>query len=297
MRLLVVCPKCQRQYDATGRDVGSRFRCRCGEVVTVQQPEGHDAAVVRCSSCGAPRHEGSQRCEYCNADFTVREQDLDTICPNCFARVSDHAQFCDHCGKPLAAEPLSAVDTLLTCPVCRGDRRLFGRTVGGFGLMECRVCAGLWVETAIFQQLIDHARQTGETAEQWLHTDFSRHLPAVGSTPASSHGYLPCPVCGTLMLRQNYEHRSGIVVDYCRRHGMWFDADKLSRLVDWIHGGGIEAAQLDREQEAERAARLQAAGISRAPMAGNMLSAGASEHEASFWVSCGLMLARLFTGC
>ncbi|HEX3998406.1 MAG TPA: zinc ribbon domain-containing protein [Pirellulales bacterium] len=296
MRLLVACPKCQRQYDATGREIGSRFRCRCGEVLTVHQPQGHDAAVVRCSSCGAPRHEGSTRCEYCSADFTLREQDLDTICPQCFARVSDQARFCDHCGKPLAAEPLDNVDTLLTCPICRGDHRLFSRPVGGFGIMECRICAGLWIEIAIFQQLIDHARQTGETAEKWLRTDFSRHLPTAGKSTGMSRGYLPCPVCSTLMLRQNYEHRSGVIVDYCKPHGMWFDADKLSRLVEWIHGGGIEAAQCDREQEAARAARFQAAGISGAPMAGSMLAADDGAHEASFLLHCGLLVARLFMG-
>ena len=195
MRLLVACSKCQRQYDATGREVGSRFQCRCGEVLTVNQPESHESAVVRCASCGAPRHDGSRRCEFCNADFTLHEQDLDTICPKCFARVSDHARFCDHCGKPLAAEPLGNVDTLLTCPVCRGDRRLFSRTVGGFGIMECRVCAGLWIESGIFQQLIDHARQSCETAEEWLRTDFSRHLPTASHAGGGSHGYLPCPVC------------------------------------------------------------------------------------------------------
>ena len=241
-----------------------------------------------------PRHDGSRRCEFCNADFTLHEQDLDTICPKCFARVSDHARFCDHCGKPLAAEPLGNVDTLLTCPVCRGDRRLFSRTVGGFGIMECRVCAGLWIESGIFQQLIDHARQSCETAEEWLRTDFSRHLPTASHAGGGSHGYLPCPVCTTLMLRQNFEHRSGVIVDYCKRHGMWFDADKLSRLVEWVHGGGIEAARCDREQEAARVAKYQATGSSAASTAGNMLSA--DPHEASFWLHCGLIVARLFMG-
>ena len=71
MRLLVACPKCHRQYEAAGRLIGKRFRCRCGEIVPISQPQGHDAAVVRCSSCGAPRSEGSAQCKFCGADFTT----------------------------------------------------------------------------------------------------------------------------------------------------------------------------------------------------------------------------------
>ena len=52
MRLLVACPECPRQYDASRRHIGSRFRCHCGALVEVRQPQGHDARVVRCSSSG-----------------------------------------------------------------------------------------------------------------------------------------------------------------------------------------------------------------------------------------------------
>lgn len=292
MRLLVACSKCQRQYDATGREIGSRFRCRCGEVLTVNQPQSHESAVVRCSSCGAPRQEGSRRCEFCSADFTLREQDLDTICPNCFARVGDRARFCDHCGKPLSAEPLGVADTPLKCPACRGATRLFSRMVGGFGLMECHVCAGLWVENAIFQQLLDHARQQNPTADEWLRTGFGQnHAPAAAH---ACHGYLPCPECGELMLRQNFMHRSRVITDVCKQHGIWFDADKLSSLLDWAHGGGVELAEKERDQAAAQASRLQAAGLSGTSTALNLLSA--DPHDPSFLLRCGLLVARLFTG-
>ena len=294
MRLLVACSKCQRQYDATGRDVGSRFRCRCGEVLTVSQAESHESAVVRCASCGAPRREGSRRCEFCNADFTLRELDLDTICPSCFARVSDHARFCDHCGKPLSAEPLSVVDTLLVCPVCRGDRRLFSRTIGGLGLMECHVCAGMWVEIAIFQQLIAHARQANPTADEWLHAGFERHPATAGTIKAAPHGYLPCPDCGELMLRQNYQHRSGVVIDLCKRHGVWFDADKLSRLLDWVHCGGIDAAKTERQQATAQAARFQAIDIARSEAIANLPSARDEVRSATAWMDAVAIVARLF---
>ncbi len=210
-------------------------RARCRQPVSLSVRRGVDgqSAGRACFRGGSlrilrrTRREGSRRCEFCNADFTLHEQDLDTICPSCFARVSDHARFCDHCGKPLAAEPLNVVDTPLVCPACRGDRRLFNRTIGGFGLMECHVCAGLWVENAIFQQLIEHACQTSPTANEWLKTDFGGHASPAPATASAPHGYLPCPVCSGLMLRQNYQHQSRVIIDICKRHGVWFDADKL----------------------------------------------------------------------
>ena len=105
MRLLVQCPACRRQYDATQRQIGSQFRCHCGEVVTVQRPKGHEARVVRCSACGAARGDDNpDRCPYCQASFTLHERDLNTVCPHCLALVSDQARFCHHCGGGLAPE-------------------------------------------------------------------------------------------------------------------------------------------------------------------------------------------------
>ena len=184
MRLLISCPACRRQYDASERSIGSRFRCRCGTIVTIARPQGHDASVVRCASCGAPRRDETPCCVFCGADFTLREQDLDTICPHCLARISDRAKFCDHCGNPLAAEPLSITETLLACPLCdarspvgvpasacnhtikrelqrpaqagtpTAGPRLQSRLVNGSAVVECPSCAGIWVGAETFRQLI-----------------------------------------------------------------------------------------------------------------------------------------------
>ena len=94
MRLIVACEQCRQQYDASGLTVGAKFRCGCGGVVTVAEPQGHDAAVVRCSSCGAPRDEGASACSHCQSDFTIHETDLHAVCPQCLARISQRAKFC-----------------------------------------------------------------------------------------------------------------------------------------------------------------------------------------------------------
>jgi Zn-finger nucleic acid-binding protein len=57
-------------------------------------------------------------------------------------------------------------------------------------------------------------------------------------------------ICGALMNRRNYGRKSGVIVDVCARHGLWFDLDELDRLLRWIHEGGeARAEKLYREQE------------------------------------------------
>ena len=68
--------------------------------------------------------------------------------------------------------------------------------------------------------------------------------------------YRPCPECGKLMHRMNFGRRSGIILDSCRPHGLWFDANELDRVVRWIHTGGeSEARRLKREMDADLARR------------------------------------------
>ena len=83
MRLLVACDACQRQYEATSRQVGSRFHCHCGNAITIAQPIGHDASVVRCSSCGAPRESGAAACGFCGGDFTLHGRKSGVIVDLC----------------------------------------------------------------------------------------------------------------------------------------------------------------------------------------------------------------------
>jgi len=244
MRLLVACEKCLRQYDATGRSPGSRFRCHCGEVVTVRQPEGRDAAVVRCSSCGAPRQEGSTSCQFCGADFTLHERDLNTVCPKCMARVSDHARYCHHCGTALLPESVAGSQTSLICPVCRRPPHLRSRRIGDVSVLECDRCSGLWLGNEVFQHLTERASSDGAEVDPLfacLHTR-AAHLDLPEEKAQQGWRYRNCVVCGKMMLRRNYGH-SGVIVDICKQHGVWFDADELPRILAWIRSGGMAKAE------------------------------------------------------
>jgi len=254
VRLLVACPKCRRQYDASGWAVGSRFRCHCGDVVKVREPKRHDAAVVRCSSCGAPREERDAACRFCGADFTLHERDLHTVCPGCFARVSDSARFCHHCGLRLAPECLAGAATPLHCPACSESSLLTNRRIGDSSAMECGRCAGLWLGNDTFQQLSERAESETLDLDRLFdasHAQASPRGPADQSEPEGWR-YRKCPACGQIMHRRNYAGASGVIVDFCREHGVWFDADELRRILAWIRSGGLAKA---KEEQARRAAQ------------------------------------------
>jgi Zn-finger nucleic acid-binding protein len=50
------------------------------------------------------------------------------------------------------------------------------------------------------------------------------------------------------MHRRNYGRRSGVIIDSCAKHGLWFDASELDELLLWVRRGG-EAATARRQEE------------------------------------------------
>jgi len=247
MRVLVACPECHRQYDASRRRLGSQFRCHCGHVLVVRRPQGHDAPVVRCSACGAARPENATHCPYCQAEFTLHERDLDTVCPHCLALVSHQARFCHHCGTGLVPELEAGADTDLLCPACQDGHRLASRQLGTehVAVLECGRCAGFWMGHEAFRQLVERAQREALPAYTTLETPqqvaAKFALPAGPVAPERHRHvsfYRPCAVCGKLMNRLNYAHESGVRIDVCRDHGIWFDADGLARILAWVRAGG-----------------------------------------------------------
>lgn len=239
MRLLVKCPSCSQKYDATKRKIGSRFRCRCGKVVEIAQPKAHEASVIHCSACGASREKGERTCKYCGSDFTIHELDLNTVCPGCLARVSDRARYCHHCATSLGVEAVAGEESALQCPACE-DRQLVSRRLESISTtaMECQVCAGLWIGLESFHDLLT-LEARGGTGQAVSHRQ-----AAAEARPAKR--YRPCPQCRELMMPRHFgKGRSGIILDVCGQHGLWFDCDELSHLIAWIRSGGLESVQQD----------------------------------------------------
>ncbi len=259
LRHLVACDHCERQYDASRRRAGDRFHCRCGEMITVPAPVGHDAAVVRCSACGGVRLDREPACRYCGADFTLHERDLHTLCPECAARISDRARFCHHCATPIAPQEMAGEATQYACPACGEDRPLHSRALGDprVSVMECGSCGGLWLDNVVFELLEERFRGSAVSATTFAHEKYRGR--GDGERDRAAPFYRKCPLCDTLMHRRNYGRRSGVLVDTCKAHGIWFDLGELDTVLRWVRAGGLDRAEKWAKQTREhdaKAARL-----------------------------------------
>ena len=194
------------------------------------------AGALACPDCGAPASPDSTRCAYCGVALAV------VACPNCLGRLFKGAKHCSHCGA-VVGEPSAPMPTNLHCPRCKSG--LVMVTVGTAQLGECESCGGTWVDARTFDQIV------AEKEEQAL--VLAAALPGfkVKTAEARLERYWPCPACQALMNRVNFAHISGVVLDVCRAHGVWFDQDELRQLVEFIRSGGLERARtLDRAQPA-----------------------------------------------
>ncbi len=242
MRLLTRCYACHRQYDVSHRPPKSQFRCRCTKVLTVPDVEAqsHDAAVVRCSGCGGPRHGQEESCNYCGATFTLLEKDLHVICPTCFTRISAHAKFCHSCATPIVIEQELGKESKLACPVCDGGPKLVSRSLGPSqtAVLECPSCAGIWISHGLFERAVRHNQeQAVPPAAAGVRGDSSK-VHQVKMRRQQGPMYRKCPECQNIMNRQNYARRSGIIIDICAQHGIWFDAQELEAILEWLRRGG-----------------------------------------------------------
>ena len=50
------------------------------------------------------------------------------------------------------------------------------------------------------------------------------------------------------MHRLNFGRKSGIILDSCHPHGLWFDANELDAVVRWIRSGGESAARRHKDE-------------------------------------------------
>ena len=67
--------------------------------------------------------------------------------------------------------------------------------------------------------------------------------------------YAPCPECSQLMNRVNFARCSGVIIDICKGHGTWFDREELTRIVEFIRAGGLEASRSREKAELEEERR------------------------------------------
>ena len=199
--------------------------------------------TLHCQSCGASVGEDDLQCPYCRSQLAT------VACPKCFGMVGIHASHCARCGAAIVRAEEAASD--LACPGC--SARLVTTSVGGVGLEQCHACGGLWVGQANFERIAADRAERGEVLGA---------LPGAGpKVPVRLEAvhYLPCPRCRKLMNRVNYGRISGVVLDVCKDHGLWFPRDEFRQVLEFIDAGGLEKSRARRVQEEAEQRRQPAA--------------------------------------
>jgi Zn-finger nucleic acid-binding protein len=195
-----------------------------------------ESEATNCPSCGAGVASDWPNCRHCGVRLATM------ACPSCFGMMLLGSKFCPHCAavavewRPDAAEA--------KCPHCTGE--MFGGSVGTTTVHECSRCFGLWLDRTSFDAVCrDRERQASLLAER----PQAELGQGGGLEPVR---YRTCPVCIQLMNRVNYAGCSGVIIDVCPAHGVWFDRDELQRIVAFLQSGGMDRA---RKREMENLAR------------------------------------------
>lgn len=195
--------------------------------------------ALNCPNCGAGVESDRTQCQFCRCR-------LKTVgCPACLGLMFEGSKFCGHCGARAVETAVTDASKLGHCPRCKIKLGLL--QIGETSMRECERCDGMWADVATFE----HLCATSEERSAVLGFLGERNRTV---EPSSTISYVPCPDCGQLMNRSNFAKASGVIIDICKQHGVWFDAGELPRIIEFIQKGGMGIAR-EREKMAIDAER------------------------------------------
>lgn len=191
---------------------------------------------LNCPSCGAGVASDSTECEFCKTRLKT------VACPKCLGLMFVGTKFCGHCGAKAVETHLAEGDHPGNCPRCRLSLELL--EIGEIKVRTCAKCDGIWADVETFENIC----ATREQQSAVLGFIGNRESKA---EPLAKISYVPCPDCGQLMNRSNFAHASGVIIDICKKDGVWFDAEELPRIIEFIQKGGMEMARQRERMEIE----------------------------------------------
>lgn len=156
------------------------------------------------------------------------------------------SKHCPRCGAAAAKREGGSLQAL-SCPRCHSEMQAL--TIGSNTVRECGRCFGLWVDVASFEKIC------ADREHQAAVLGAASPAPAGKVSDGGKIRYAPCPECKQLMNRINFARCSGVIVDICKGHGSWFDRDELTRIVEFIRAGGLDAARAKEKTALEEERR------------------------------------------
>lgn len=195
------------------------------------------AQTLNCPMCGASVASDAPQCRFCEARLAT------VACPSCFAMMFIGSKHCARCGAA-AASFSTSTSADKRCPRCR--EKMQSKSLGGQTLLECADCLGIWLDASSFEQICaDREKQSAVLGTaSLLRPELEEKVR-----------YVPCPECGQLMNRANFARCSGVIIDLCKKHGIWFDRDELSRIIEFVREGGLETARAKEKAQLDEQRR------------------------------------------
>lgn len=178
------------------------------------------------------------------------------LCKSCSAPLPANTNFCHYCGvrndvdlQDKQQYSVEAQQSKRICPVCHIPLQTIDLKVNGHLYIErCTTCFGLFFDPGEIEILLNNSISDVATVNWELLDNINQER-----YPADpSFKYLKCPVCQVLMNRVNFGYRSGVVVDQCKKHGIWLDSGEITHLMEWKKAGG---ELLDHQQQQEKQLR------------------------------------------
>lgn len=183
---------------------------------------------MNCVNCGAPLPAKSTICAHCGSR---NEVDLRGI-HRYTVEVPESARICPRCDIPMATINVGQGKTFL--------------------IEQCRNCSGLFFDPGEAEALLEDSVAHVYGFDLELLETLARETRRTDTVV-----YLKCPVCRTLMHRQNFGKRSGVVVDRCQPHGVWLDSGEFRRIAEWMKAGGQILAERARDMTSADLAGLK----------------------------------------
>lgn len=209
--------------------------------------------ALNCPNCGAAVMSDAVQCKFCRSRLKTM------ACPACLGLMFQGSKHCPKCGEDAVAAQVLSEEKTGDCPRCK--IRLSLLRIGAINLRECERCDGVWADAKTFEEVCADRESHAAVMHWWEEKPQSAH-------EKTAVQYVPCPDCKQLMNRNNFARSSGVIIDVCKQHGVWFDAEELPRIIEFIHAGGLDRArqkekmQLDEDkrelrQEQYRVSRQQ----------------------------------------
>lgn len=178
-------------------------------------------------------------------------------CLYCGGRRSAANGACALCGAGRgAAAMLPSPDDGALCPRCA--RPLASSNLDGEVVLRCAACFGCFVPERAWSAILDrvHAGAPAPLAG-FVPLPPGRELP-----PGKLCETVACPLCARPAERITFGARSGVVVDVCASHGIWFDAAEIVRVKEFVrereeHGGVTPQSEEERREELLREGRAE----------------------------------------